>query len=159
MKKFKREVRYIVFKITDMRKYLEPHQIAMVHQLGSLIARGRNRDVRPPFNAAVVEQDWPEFEMVWAAIEDRVAQEEFDKELDRLHRESPTKRLSGLPQPVQCCERDTDHDGNCDRHPVPNPALFPVPWEQAGGPNECKHGYAQGIPCPHCYIEAQKRGG
>lgn len=23
-------------------------------------------------------------------------------------------------------------------------------WSQAGGPNECEHGYAEGIPCPNC---------
>lgn len=23
-------------------------------------------------------------------------------------------------------------------------------WANAGGPNECKHGYAKGIPCPQC---------
>jgi hypothetical protein len=23
-------------------------------------------------------------------------------------------------------------------------------WASAGGPNECKHGYAAGIPCPDC---------
>jgi hypothetical protein len=23
-------------------------------------------------------------------------------------------------------------------------------WELAGGPNECAHGYARGIPCPKC---------
>ncbi len=23
-------------------------------------------------------------------------------------------------------------------------------WELAGGPNECSHGYASGIPCPQC---------
>lgn len=26
----------------------------------------------------------------------------------------------------------------------------PVPWTNAGGPNECAHGYAEGIPCPRC---------
>jgi hypothetical protein len=25
-----------------------------------------------------------------------------------------------------------------------------IPWANAGGPNECKHGYAAGIPCPDC---------
>jgi hypothetical protein len=25
-----------------------------------------------------------------------------------------------------------------------------VPWQSAGGPNECPHGYAAGIPCPTC---------
>lgn len=23
-------------------------------------------------------------------------------------------------------------------------------WSEAGGPNECEHGYAEGIPCPDC---------
>jgi multidrug efflux pump subunit AcrA (membrane-fusion protein) len=23
-------------------------------------------------------------------------------------------------------------------------------WSEAGGPNECEHGYAEGIPCPQC---------
>lgn len=30
------------------------------------------------------------------------------------------------------------------------PALGRVPWESAGGPNECEHGYAAGIMCPAC---------
>lgn len=25
-----------------------------------------------------------------------------------------------------------------------------ISWHSAGGPNECEHGYAAGIPCPHC---------
>lgn len=25
-----------------------------------------------------------------------------------------------------------------------------LPWAEAGGPNECTHGYAEGIPCPKC---------
>lgn len=25
-----------------------------------------------------------------------------------------------------------------------------LPWANAGGPNECAHGYAAGIPCPSC---------
>lgn len=28
-----------------------------------------------------------------------------------------------------------------------------VPWENAGGPDECEHGYARGIPCPRCGTE------
>ena len=31
--------------------------------------------------------------------------------------------------------------------PIPSHYL---PWAQAGGPNECAHGYAEGIPCPRC---------
>lgn len=25
-----------------------------------------------------------------------------------------------------------------------------LPWDSSGGPNECAHGYAAGIPCPSC---------
>jgi hypothetical protein len=25
-------------------------------------------------------------------------------------------------------------------------------WSVAGGPNECEHGYAEGIPCPNCDV-------
>lgn len=32
---------------------------------------------------------------------------------------------TGIPTlPEQCCERDHDHDGNCDRHPAP---IVPIP--------------------------------
>lgn len=34
------------------------------------------------------------------------------------------------------------------REPEPEPS--PVPWERAGGPDECRHGYAAGVPCPTC---------
>lgn len=30
-------------------------------------------------------------------------------------------------------------------------------WEDAGGPNECEHGYADGLRCPYCdWIEIPK---
>lgn len=36
--------------------------------------------------------------------------------------------------------------------PFDAPELAPmsVPWERAGGPDECEHGYAAGVPCPTC---------
>jgi hypothetical protein len=30
-------------------------------------------------------------------------------------------------------------------------------WASAGGPNECEHGYAKGIPCPRCDKDKQDR--
>ena len=69
---FKREPRYVVFKIKDILAYLGPEQIEMVEHLGKLIAHGRAGDGKEQFNAVVVEQDWPEFEMVWDAIEARM---------------------------------------------------------------------------------------
>lgn len=31
-----------------------------------------------------------------------------------------------------------------------NPEVYSVGWMNAGGPNECKHGYAAGVPCVKC---------
>lgn len=69
---FKREPRYVVFKIKDILAHLSPDQVELVEHLGRLIAHGRAQEGKPPFNAVVVEQDWPEFEPTWAAIEARM---------------------------------------------------------------------------------------
>ena len=73
---FKREPRYVVFKIKDIHAYLPPHLVEAVKYAGETIAVGRACEGKPPFNAVVIEQDWPEFEMVWAAIEKRVSGDE-----------------------------------------------------------------------------------
>lgn len=69
---FKREPRYVVFKIKDINAYLSAAQIDALQTAGETIAAGRAIAGKPPFNAVVVEQDWPEFEMVWDAIEARM---------------------------------------------------------------------------------------
>lgn len=75
MSEFKREPRYAVFKLSDVKKYLRSAGREMLMRLGDEIALHRMCDGRPPLNAVVVEQDWPEFEMVWASIEERTARE------------------------------------------------------------------------------------
>lgn len=72
MSEFKKEPRYVVFKIKDVFDYLSDEQIAAIEQIGQRIAKGRAEAGKPPFNAVVVEQDWPEFEPTWAAIEARM---------------------------------------------------------------------------------------
>lgn len=69
---FKKEPRYVVFKIKDIHAYLNTAQIDALQTAGDTIAAGRAIAGKPPFNAVVVEQDWPEFEMVWDAIEARM---------------------------------------------------------------------------------------
>ena len=73
MSEFVREPRYIVFKLKDIDKYLTQGEKDSLMCIGDEIAFGRNHDGKPPFNAVVVEQDWPEFEPTWAAIEARMA--------------------------------------------------------------------------------------
>jgi len=34
-----------------------------------------------------------------------------------------------------------------------------VPWDQAGGPEECAHGYAEGLACPECDRETVRAMG
>jgi hypothetical protein len=69
---FRREPRYVVFKIKDVFDYLSDEQIAVIEQIGQRIAKGRAEAGKAPFNAVVVEQDWPEFEPTWSAIEARM---------------------------------------------------------------------------------------
>jgi hypothetical protein len=72
MSGFKREPRYVVFKIKDIQEYLTHLEMANLDKIGNFIAGGREADGKQPFNAVVVEQDWPEFEPTWAAIEKRM---------------------------------------------------------------------------------------
>lgn len=86
MSEFKREPRYVVFKIKDIEKYLTETGQESVMVMGRAIARGRDKDGKPPFNAVVVEQDWPEFEPTWAAIEARVTANVNVTGATQLHR-------------------------------------------------------------------------
>ena len=72
MSDFKREPRYVVFKIKDIHAYLSAAQIDALQTAGETIAVGRAISGKAPFNAVVVEQDWPEFEPTWEAIEARM---------------------------------------------------------------------------------------
>lgn len=72
MSEFKRDPRYVVFKLKDVQRYCSGFNIGNIERVKHIIAEGRARDGKPPFNAVVVEQDWPEFEPTWAAIEARM---------------------------------------------------------------------------------------
>jgi hypothetical protein len=58
--------------MTDIEKYLTQVEKDSLMCIGDEIECARADDGKPPFNAVVVEQDWPEFEMVWDAIEARM---------------------------------------------------------------------------------------
>jgi hypothetical protein len=73
MTSFKREHRYLVLKWRDVELYLAPEETETLLALSSKIHRVRQTEGKAPFNAVVVEQDWPEYEPTWAAIEARMA--------------------------------------------------------------------------------------
>lgn len=72
MSEFEREPRYVVLKIKDIHAYLGREGMRTLQEIGETIAARRAIDGKPPFNAVVVEQDWPEFDIVWQMIEARM---------------------------------------------------------------------------------------
>lgn len=69
---FVREERYIVFKISDVERYLTDKDRANITMMKMEIDAGRDCANKPPFKGLIVEADWPEYEPTWKAIEARV---------------------------------------------------------------------------------------
>jgi len=74
---FKREKRYVVFKICDIDNYLNDDDKKRLNRIARDIATYREHDGRDPtMECVVVEKDWPEYEPTWDAIAKRVIREE-----------------------------------------------------------------------------------
>jgi hypothetical protein len=73
MSEFQREERYIVFK----KSHLSGEQL---RQLEFMTNEGRGRasshDLFPTVECVVIESDWPEYDPVWAMLEQRVSGEQ-----------------------------------------------------------------------------------
>lgn len=69
---FKREDRYIVFKLSDVERFLTDADRAHLAMMKNEIDAGRDCANKPPFKGLIVESDWPEYEPTWKAIEARV---------------------------------------------------------------------------------------
>ena len=69
---FQREERYIVFKLSDVERYLTDADRAHLAMMKNEIDAGRDCANKPPFKGLIVESDWPEYEPTWKAIEARV---------------------------------------------------------------------------------------
>ena len=67
-----REDRYLVLKRTDIEKYLPDDRKKLLDFIAGNIRDGRTLDQKEQLQCVVVEHDWPEYEMTWAAIERRV---------------------------------------------------------------------------------------
>ena len=69
---FTREDRYIVFKLSDVERYLTDADKTYLAMMKNEIDAGRDCANKPPFKGLIVESDWPEYEPTWKAIEARV---------------------------------------------------------------------------------------
>lgn len=67
---FKREERYIVLKRADIEKSCTWYQKEALEEVMNTI--NYFRGLKGPIKCVVVENDWPEYEIVWKMIEDRV---------------------------------------------------------------------------------------
>lgn len=70
---FVREPRYFVVKYADIRAALSPEDRKILEELANKVSIYRNQAKKPVFEAVVVEKDWPEYELIWRLIEDRMA--------------------------------------------------------------------------------------
>ena len=75
MSEFKREHRYIVFKLTDFDAipHFGPKLRSQVEGLASTVAWFRERAGKSPLECVIVESDWPEYEPTWKAIKERMS--------------------------------------------------------------------------------------
>ena len=69
---FKREERYIVFKLSDVEEHFTPGEKQQLARLVEVQRVGREEAGKAPLECVVVESDWPEYEPTWKAIEARV---------------------------------------------------------------------------------------
>lgn len=67
-----KENRYLVFKYTDINKYLNETQMLVLQDITDSINLRRKLELKEPVTCVVVEHDWPEYETVWEMIEERV---------------------------------------------------------------------------------------
>jgi len=89
---FKRENRYIVFKISDFEDALSRSEEKHLFGLSGRVDRRRVMRGKLPLTTLVIESDWPEYEPTWDAIQRRVEgapslESELRAEIDRLHSE------------------------------------------------------------------------
>ena len=67
-----RENRYLVFKRKDINQYLSDAEQMILSILAAKVSQYRTLDDRPEHSCVVVEEDWPEYEPTWKAIEARM---------------------------------------------------------------------------------------
>lgn len=69
---FKREERYIVFKLSDVEEHFTPGEKQQLARLAEVQRVGREEAGKAPLECVVVEADWPEYEPTWKAIQARM---------------------------------------------------------------------------------------
>ena len=69
---FKREERYIVFKLSGVEEHFTPGEKQQLARLAEVQRVDWEETGKPPLECVVVESDWLEYEPTWRAIEARI---------------------------------------------------------------------------------------
>lgn len=69
-KPFEQELRYVVFKEKDLKKYIDQDDWDALQRIEKKIYHGRNRENREQLLCVIVEHDWPMYEDTWKQIKD-----------------------------------------------------------------------------------------
>ncbi len=76
MSDFKREIRYVVLKATDLQAAGLTHtELDTLRAICAKVDQYRMDAGKPDLECVVVEKDWPEYEPTWLAIERRMFSE------------------------------------------------------------------------------------
>ena len=94
MSEFKREDRYIIIKRSDLKKVPAAYRSALVDPMFSLLSHLPRRE------CVVVEHDWPEYHLVWAMIEHRMAGKPVPNFNDWRRADELQQRLNAADQEI-----------------------------------------------------------
>lgn len=85
----KLEKRYYVAKLSDLKE-LTPEDLKTFNEICTKIEIGRGINGKKPFDAIVIENDWPEYDKVLEMLTSRIVREDtqnkFEKMLDNKER-------------------------------------------------------------------------
>lgn len=128
---FKREERYYVLKISDMKKYLSAEKQEAVRATAEKLNAGRAVDGKPVLQAVVIESDWPEYKRVWQMIETRMITTR-----SQFLNCNNDRRFWAIPEPAQ--EEPIGEAYLCNQCKTPFDGAFQCP--------SCGHGSATKEP-------------
>ena len=79
----KLEKRYYVAKLSDLKE-LTPEDLKTFNEICTKIEIGRGINGKKPFDAIVIENDWPEYDKVLEMLTSRIVREETDRKFEKM---------------------------------------------------------------------------
>lgn len=98
---FQRENRYFVLKVTDIKSFLSEEELDNLHDIAATIDKARKAQGKDTLECVLIESGWPEYEIVWKMIQDRVEG-------------GPTNSPNSAPR-TPSCERMLRGIGGCGK--------------------------------------------